>query len=97
MTEQERLTNISTGKLWFDTDEYLAQQARAKDLVYDFNMSRPSEAEKRSDLIKEIFGYVGKDVWINQPMTLAIGATVSIGEGTYINSGLTLIDDYNTM
>ena len=31
---------------------------------------------------------------INQPLTLAVGSTVTIGEGTYINSGLILIDDY---
>lgn len=29
-----------------------------------------------------------------QPVTLARGKTVSIGSGTYINSNLTLVDDY---
>lgn len=41
-----------------------------------------------------MFGSVGKDVWINQPLTLAVGSTVTIGDGTYINSGMTFIDDY---
>ena len=62
--------------------------------MYDFNMSKPSETEKRAGLIREMFGSVGKDVWINQPLTLAVGATVTIGDGTYINSGMTFIDDY---
>ena len=48
MTEQERLEKISEGKLWYDTDEYLAHQAKVKDLMYDFNMSKPSETEKKS-------------------------------------------------
>lgn len=54
-------------------------------------MSKPSEVQKRQELIKQMFG---NEVWINQPLTLAVGSTVSIGEGTYINSGITLIDDY---
>ena len=94
MTEQERLERISKGKLWYDTDEYLAHQAKVKDLMYDFNMSKPSETEKRAGLIQKMFGSVGKDVWINQPLTLAVGSTVTIGDGTYINSGMTFIDDY---
>ena len=95
MTEQERQEKIANGKLWFDTPEYLEHQARVKDLMYDFNTSKPSETAKRRDLVRQMFGNVGEDVWINQPLTLAVGSTVSIGDGTYINSGLTLIDDYN--
>ena len=94
MTEQERQARIAGGYLWYDTDEYLAHQAQVKDLMYEFNTSRPSEIDKRRGLMGQMFGFVGKDVWINQPLTLAVGSTVSIGEGTYINSGLTLIDDY---
>ena len=95
MTEQQRMERIANGYLWEDTDEYLAHQARVKDIMYAFNTSKPSEVEKRKKWIQEMFSAVGENVWINQPLTLAVGSTVSIGEGTYINSGLTLIDDYN--
>lgn len=95
MTEAERQARIAAGRLWEDTEEYLAQQARVKDLMYEFNMSRPSEVEVRRGLMRQMFGSVGENVWINQPITLAVGSTVTIGAGTYINSGLTLIDDYN--
>lgn len=94
MTEQQRQERIARGFLWTDTDEYLAHQAQVKDLMYEFNTSRPSEVDKRRDLMKRMFGSVGDEVWINQPITLAVGSTVAIGEGTYINSGLILIDDY---
>ena len=94
MIEQERAKRISEGKLWLDTPEYLEHQAKVKDLMYEFNTSKPSEIEKRAGLIREMFRSVGKDVWINQPMTLAVGSTVTIGDGTYINSGMTFIDDY---
>ncbi|MDD3206773.1 MAG: DapH/DapD/GlmU-related protein [Lachnospiraceae bacterium] len=91
MTMEERMAK---GYLWGDTDEYLEEQARAKDLMYEFNQSKPSEVEKRNALVKEMFGKVEEPVWVQQPITLARGKTVSIGSGTYINSGLTLIDDY---
>ena len=94
MTVQQRQERIARGFLWTDTDEYLAHQARVKDLMYAFNTSKPSEVDKRRELMKQMFGSVGENVWINQPLTLAVGSTVTIGEGTYINSGLILIDDY---
>lgn len=94
MTEQERQVKIAKGYLWEDTEAYLAGQARVKDLMYEFNTSRPSEVEKREGLVRQMFGSVGENVCVNQPLTLAVGSTVTIGEGTYINSGLVLIDDY---
>ena len=91
MTMDERMKK---GYLWTDTGEYMEEQARAKDLMYEFNHTRPSEEEKRNGIMRELFGHVGEPVWIMQPVTLARGKTVSIGSGTYINSNLTLVDDY---
>ena len=45
MTEQERQERIANGYLWEDTDEYLAHQAKVKDLMYEFNTSKPSEVD----------------------------------------------------
>lgn len=85
---------MAQGLLWADTDEYMEEQIRAKELMYEFNHSRPSETEKRDKLIRQMFGKVEGQVWIMQPITIARGKYVSIGEGTYINSNLTLVDDY---
>lgn len=91
MTMDERMKK---GYLWTDTGEYMEEQVRAKDLMYEFNHTRPSEEEKRNGIMRELFGHVGEPVWIIQSVTLARGKTVSIGSGTYINSNLTLVDDY---
>ena len=93
MTEQDRQRRAENGFLWLDTEEFLAHQAKVKDLMYEFNMSRPSEIELRQGLMKKMFGSVGEHVWINPPLLLTVGSTVTIGDGTYINAGLTLIDD----
>ncbi|WP_405725848.1 DapH/DapD/GlmU-related protein [Anaerotignum sp.] len=92
MTELEKMAK---GYLWEDTEAYLEEQRIAKELMYDFNQSRPSEGEKRKKIAKQLFGYVGEDVFIQQPITIARGKTVTIGDGTYINSNLMLVDDYH--
>ena len=89
MTEQERQERVAKGHLWLDTEEFIAHQGKIKDLMYEFNMSKPSETARRAELMKQIFGAVGKDVWINQPLSLLVGTSVTIGDGTYVNAGLT--------
>ena len=85
---------MEKGLLWWDDGVNLSQQKKAKDLMYEFNHTKPSEEEKRVEIAKELFGFIGDPVWIMQPITLAIGKTVSIGSGTYINSNLVLVDDH---
>lgn len=91
MTMEERKAK---GLLWTDTEEAMAAQRKCRGLCYDFNHLRPEEVEKRQALIKEIFGSVGEKIWIEPPLILAFGKTVSIGDGTYINSNMTMVDDY---
>lgn len=91
MTEIEK---IEKGYLWEDTYEYMQEQMIAKELAYDFNNSRPSEEEKRNNILKKLFGSIGNNVVIQPPITLFRGSTVHIGDNSYINSNLTLVDDY---
>ena len=82
------------GLLWVDTGENLNQQIFARGLCQDFNLTRATETEKRQAIWKKLFAFCGDHVWIEPPLTLAMGNTVSIGENTYINSNLTLVDDH---
>lgn len=91
MTEQEKMKQ---GYLWGDDEENMALQAHAKALIREFNSLPPEAMEERENLLQGIFGEVGKNVWIVPPLTAAVGKYVSIGEGTYANMNLTLIDDW---
>lgn len=91
MTEQEKM---KAGYLWKDDGENIDQQARTKALVRKFNDLPPEAMEERAALLPEIFGEVGENVWLNPPLTLAMGKYVSIGSGTYANMNFTLIDDW---
>lgn len=90
MTEQEKIDN---GLIWNDSAEILEAQRIAKELLYDFNNSRPSEDKKRLEIMNQLFGYCGDNVWINQPMIRCRGKTISIGHDCYFNSGTTFVDD----
>ena len=90
MTEQEKMKK---GYVWQDDEENMALQARTKGLVSKFNSLPPEDMDGREALVREIFGNVGEKVWIVPPLTAAMGKYVSIGDGTYANMNLTLIDD----
>ncbi|MCM1156679.1 MAG: sugar O-acetyltransferase [Roseburia sp.] len=91
MTEQEKMKK---GYLWDDDDENMALQAHAKSIISKFNSLPPESMGERAELLKEVFGNVGENVWIVPPLTAAVGKYVSIGDGTYANMNLTLIDDW---
>ena len=91
MTEQEKMKQ---GYLWGDDEENMALQARCKELVKQFNATPADALDQREALLHDIFGEVGENVWINAPLTAAVGKYVSIGSGTYANMNLTLIDDW---
>ena len=91
MTIREKMKN---GKLYTDMGEGLPEERlRCKELVYDYNLTRPSEEIRRQGLLREIFGSLGKDVWIEPPMRLAYGSNTHIGDNFYANFNLVIVDD----
>jgi galactoside O-acetyltransferase len=92
MTQRERIAN---GLLFTDMCEGLPEERlKGKELMYEFNHTRPSEIDKRMALMKQMFGKVGNDVWIEPPIYFAYGSNISIGDNVYINFNLTVVDDY---
>lgn len=91
MTIRERMKK---GMLYRDMGEGLDEErGRCKELVYDYNNTRPSEEERRLDLLKEILGDMGSNVWIEPPVHMAYGTNVHIGNNFYANFNMVLVDD----
>lgn len=90
MTNEERMKK---GYLWLDTGESMDLQIHQRSLIYDFNHTRPDDVEKRKELLSQIFGHLGENVWIEPPLSASFGCTDTIGDRTYINSNLNLVDD----
>lgn len=87
--------NMDSGKLYDPgDDEIMTEQLKCMELLYDFNLTRPSEMEKREQLMKEMFAEIGDNCYIEPPFHANwAGKHVHFGEGVYANFGLTCVDD----
>lgn len=85
------------GKIYDSGDEaIMSEQAGYIDLLYDFNATRPSQMEKRVELMKKMFGRIGDDCYIEPPFHANWGGKhVFMGNKVYANFNLTLVDDGN--
>lgn len=85
---------MKSGDLYLPDDEDLmAEQAKWLDKLYDFNMTRPSEPEKRDRLLRELLAEVGEDCYVEPPLHANWGCHTHFGDKVYANFNLTLVDD----
>lgn len=62
--------------------------------LYDYNMTRPTEAGKREELLKEMFAEIGEGCYIEPPFHSNWGGRhVHFGKYVYANFNLTMVDD----
>ncbi|MBD5393806.1 MAG: sugar O-acetyltransferase [Lachnospiraceae bacterium] len=86
---------LHTGELYFpDGEEITKEQRIYQDLLYEFNQTRPSEGEKRTELLKKMLGDCGEGVYIEAPFYANFGGHYChFGKSIYANYGLTCVDD----
>ena len=85
---------MKSGKLYDPGDsEIMAEQAQWLEGLYDFNQTRPSQMERRQELMKKLFAQVGKNCYIEPPLHANWGKNTHLGDGVYANFNLTLVDD----
>lgn len=74
--------------------EIMDEQEKYLEKLYDFNHTRPSEGDRRQQLLKEMFGKIGEGCYIEPPLHANWGGkNVYFGDRVYANFGLTLVDD----
>lgn len=83
------------GQLYLPGDESLQrEQLRCLDRLYEFNQIRPSDLERKTALLKEMFAELGEDCYIETPFHANWGGRhVHFGSSIYANFNLTLVDD----
>lgn len=90
MTEREKLLR---GEYYNSRDpELIEMYHRAKEILREWSVLSTREGEKRFRLLQDLFGNVGKGVWIEGPFYCDYGKHISIGENTFINTGAVLLD-----
>ena len=72
--------------------ELLVDREKAKELLYDYNRLRPSQQEKRAQLLKSFLGKTGENLIIEPPFACDYGYNIEIGENFYANVNLVILD-----
>ena len=92
MTIKEKMHNC---QLYFPNDEeIMREQSACLEMLYDFNATRPSEGEKRTEMLKKMFAEIGENCYIEPPFYANwAGHHVHFGKNIYANFNLTMVDD----
>ena len=89
-TEKEKMLN---GDLYNPDDIKLVNERRnARRLTRIFNQTTETEEEKRTDLLKELFGSTGKNIKIEPDLRCDYGYNVHVGENFFANFDCTFLD-----
>ena len=86
---------LHSGELYLPLDPSITvEQVKRQELMYDYNSTRPSETERRAELLRLMLAECGEDSYIEAPFYANWGgAHVHVGKGVWANFGLTLVDD----
>lgn len=73
--------------------ELQQERDHCKEVIYDYNNTRPSEGARRTEIMKSLLGSCGEKVFIETPVHMSYGKHVHLGENFYANFNLVLVDD----
>lgn len=92
MFQKEKMHDIS---LYLPNDpEIVEEQTKCLDRLYTFNATRPTETEKRTAMLKEMFAEIGEGCYIEPPFHANFGGKhCHWGNNVYANFNLTMVDD----
>ncbi len=92
MTDYEKL---HSGEIYDPNNEDIfKEQIKCLDKLYDFNATRPTELDKRTEMLKEMLAEVGENCYIEPPFHSNWGGKhVHLGNNVYFNFNATLVDD----
>lgn len=91
MTEKERMLRGEIYNANYD-QELIKERGLVKDLCFEYNNLKPSQIDKRTELIKRIIGNTRENFLIEQPFMCDYGYNIEIGENFYSNHNLVILD-----
>lgn len=77
-------------KAWLDglSEERLENKKK----IYEFNRCEPEEMQRSKELLKQILGKTGENVWIEAPFHCDYGYNIEVGENFFANYNLVILD-----
>ncbi len=88
-----------SGRPYFAPHPVLLEElTRVKGLLHTFNAETlPDDTRRQTSLLRNIIGHMGEGVKIIQPFYCDYGRNISIGDHTFINFHLTILDEATVM
>ena len=92
MTEKEKML---AGMTYSAIDrELLEELGETREIIHDYNTLRPSEKQRKLEILKKLLGHIGDDeVIINQPFFCDYGKQISVGRRFFANFNFTVLDE----
>lgn len=82
----------------YDYEKWLeTKRKQCKEMIYDYNLIRPSDYHAKSRLLKKLLGNCDQRIYIESPVHFAYGCNCYIGKNFYANFNLTIIDDIDVV
>lgn len=69
------------------------QRIHCKEVLFDYNNTRPGDREKRLSLLKGLLGHCTDNVYIEDGVRMAYGSHVYLEDNFYANFNLSIVDD----
>lgn len=91
MTEKEKMLKQMLYDANYDK-ALLEERARAKDLCYEYNQTRPSDEEKQMEIMKNLLGKTDGSFCIVAPFWCDYGDNIEIGENFFANHNTVILD-----
>lgn len=90
MTELERIRSHQ----YYNSrsEELRAYCEKIKDTFFAYNLLPPSKRAEREQLLRQSFGKVGENPWIESPFQCDVGFMIELGDNVYVNHNAIFLD-----
>ena len=65
------------------TPQISSERLRCQEILYEYNYTRPNEANRRDEIIRKLFGEIGANSCIEIPLRCDYGFNVYWGENSF--------------
>ena len=90
MNQKERMLAGLPYKAWLDGLKEERMENKLK--IYDYNLTRPDNKKKMKEMIKNIRGKTGEEVFIEQPFRCDYGKNIEVGNNFFANYNCVILD-----
>lgn len=90
MTEKEKCA----AGLLYDTNFSGREEDHLKcaDLCWEYNHTRPSDMKRREEIIRRLFGKVGKNPYVEPNIFCGFGWNIEVGDNFFANNNCVFVD-----